>query len=622
MRISDEIIDQVRTSNDIVDVVSGYVRLKKRGKSYVGLCPFHQEKTPSFTVSAEKQMYHCFGCHKGGNVFTFVMEHDNVAFAEAVRILAARVGIVIPEGPVTEGQTEQEFIYNACRFAGQVFSENLTKTDEGRGALEYFHGRGFTDETIRTFGLGYSLQSWDNLIVRAKQEGIAAEYLQKAGLVRSREDGSPYDYFRGRAMFPIFSTTGRVIGFGARKIRDDDAVAGKYINSPETSVYNKSRVLYGLFHAKEAIRTEESALMVEGYADLISLYQAGIRNVVASSGTALTEEQLQLLARYSKTLILVYDADAAGSDATMRGVDLALEQDFDVKVVRLPEGEDPDTFVGKFGAKEFRKAVGESISFLDFKARKYFTAGAISTPEGKAEAVRSIVQSIAKMKDELKRSFYVKELSARYDIYESVLYRELERWLGQENRTRTRERLPEARETTSTAGAPAPVPEQKELPPEERDLIRLMIEGNEEIVQYITSNLDVSDYADARARAIVGIIVERRHAGTYTGAQGLVQDVADPVLKDIIMAVSFDRYELSRGWESPERDIHEGDPWQIAKDAILRIKRRALALELEENQRRLKLASQQGEDSKPYLLRHQELLHLKKELEAAAAQKQ
>ncbi len=622
MRISEEIIDQVRSSNDIVDVVSSYVKLRKRGKNFLGLCPFHQEKTPSFTVSAEKQMYHCFGCHKGGNVFTFVMEHEKVAFAEAVRILASKVGIVIPEGPATEAQTEQEHLHNACRFAGQVFHENLTKTDEGRGALEYFHNRGFSDDTIRTFGLGYSLQSWDGLLVRAQQEGISKDYLQKAGLVRLREDGSPYDYFRGRAMFPIFSTTAKVIGFGARKIREDDAVAGKYINSPETSIYNKSRVLFGLFHSKEAIRTEETAFMVEGYADLISLYQAGIQNVVASSGTALTEEQLQLLGRYSKTLILVYDADSAGSDATMRGVDLALEQDFDVRVVRLPEGEDPDTYVNKFGAKEFRKIVGESTSFLDFKAQRFYQEGAFSTPERKAEAVRSIVKSISRIRDELKRSFYIKEVSAKYDIYESVIFRELERLVSQEKRGQTRGNLvPNRLVDRPPQMESATAAEIKEIPPEERDLLKLLMEAEPDVVEYILSNVAISDFSDSRVRDIASLVLNHRQAGTYAGVEGLIHLVENPALKDLIMSISFNRYELSRGWESADREVHEGDPWQIAKDSILFVKRRAIHNELEENQKRLRQASQQGEDSRPFLLKHQELLQQMKVLDAAASQK-
>lgn len=623
MRISEEIIEQVRSSNDIIDVISSYVRLKKRGKNYIGLCPFHQEKTPSFTVSADKQMYHCFGCHKGGNVFTFVMEHDKVAFAEAVRMLAARVGIVIPEGPVTEAQTEQEHFYNACRFAGQMFLENLMKTDEGRGALEYFHNRGFSDETIRLFGLGYSLQSWDGLLVRANKEGITTEHLQKAGLIRLREDGSPYDYFRGRAMFPIVSTAGRVIGFGARKIREDDAVAGKYINSPETSIYNKSRVLFGLFHSKEAIRGEETALMVEGYADLISLFQSGIQNVVASSGTALTEEQLQLLGRYSKTLVLVYDADSAGSDATLRGVDLALEQDFDVRIVRLPEGEDPDTFVRKFGAKEFRKSVSESISFIEFKAQRFYQQGAFSSPERKAEAVRSIVQSIAKMKDELKRNFYVKEVAGKYDIYESVIYRELDRWISEDKRIHLKERLADRRTIPGREEVPPKIIDnQAPIPPEERDVLKILMEGDEEILRYITSNIALPDLSNALVQEIANLVLQHRQAGTYNGVESFVHLVDSPVLKELITSISFSKYELSRGWQTAEKEVTEGDPWQIAKDAILIIKRRAIRRDLEENQRNLHEANEQGVDSKPFLLRHQELLRQVKELDAVAAQKQ
>ena len=324
MRIPPEKIEEIRSSNDIVDVISQHVRLKKRGKNYVGLCPFHQEKTPSFTVSAEKQVYHCFGCGKGGNVFTFVMEIEKVSFTEAVRSLAEKVGITIRVTEADQQQeSESEALYNVCRLAGLFFYNNLTKTEEGKVALEYFHGRGFSDETIRTFGLGYSLNSWDGLLSHAKAEGISREDLLKAGLIRTREDGSDYDYFRSRAMFPIFSTSGRVLGFGARKLREDDPL-GKYINSPETPIYNKSRVLFGLFHSKDAIRSEEHALMVEGYADLISLFQNGIQNVVASSGTALTEEQVQLISRYTKKLTLVYDADSAGSSATLRGMDIEI----------------------------------------------------------------------------------------------------------------------------------------------------------------------------------------------------------------------------------------------------------------------------------------------------------
>jgi len=432
MRIADDKIDEVRNANDIVEVISGYVQLKKRGKNYLGLCPFHTEKTPSFTVSAEKQMYHCFGCSKGGNIFTFLMEMDKISFVEAVRSLASKAGINIPEENVsaTEEQSEFENYYAVCRFAGMHFFRNLTESEEGKEALQYFYKRGFTDETIRTFGLGYAMNSWDAFIIKAQAEGFKPEDIAKVGLARVREDGSLYDYFRGRAMFPIFSIQGRVIGFGARKMREDDAIAGKYINSPESPLYDKSRVLYGLFHSKDFIRQEANALMVEGYADLISLYQAGIQNVVASSGTALTDAQLKVIGRYSKNLTLVYDADSAGSSATVRGIDLALEHDLNVRIVELPEGEDPDSFVLKHGGIEFRERLANAVSFIDFKAKQFQRSGAFATAEGKTQAVRSLVRSIAKMKDELKRNFYVKEVAEKYEVYENLLYRELERSLA------------------------------------------------------------------------------------------------------------------------------------------------------------------------------------------------
>jgi DNA primase len=514
MRIPPEKIEEIRSANDIVDVISQHVRLKKRGKNFVGLCPFHQEKTPSFTVSSEKQVYHCFGCSKGGNVITFVMEFEKVSFTEAVRSLAEKAGITISFTEVDqERQNETEALYNVCRFAGLHFYNNLTKTDEGRSALEYFHQRGFSEETIRVFGLGYSLNSWDGLVHRAKEEGLDRGDLLKAGLIRVREDGTDYDYFRGRAMFPIISTTGRVVGFGARKLREDDPL-GKYINSPETPIYNKSRILYGLFHSKDAVRAQDNALMVEGYADLISLYQAGIQNVVASSGTALTEEQVQLISRYGKKLTLVYDADSAGSNATLRGMDIALAQDLDISIVELPEGEDPDSFIRKSGGKEFQKLLDQASSFIDFKARQFLRTGSFSTPEGKAQAVRSIVQSIAKMKDELKRNFYIKEVATKYDIYESVLYRELEKWTGERNRSasfgapRTNGTQP-SNPNTDFGNAPSASTEKKRSTVADKDILKLLLEHPSEMIEFIFSYITIADIADPQIRKIIEFLLSR-----------------------------------------------------------------------------------------------------------------
>lgn len=619
MRISDDKIDEVRNSADIVEVISAYVHLKKRGKNFLGLCPFHTEKTPSFTVSAEKQMYHCFGCGKGGNIFTFLMEMDKISFVEAVRSLASKFGIIIPEEskPMTEEQTEFENYYAICRFAGMHFYKNLTESDEGKEALQYFYKRGFTDETIRTFGLGYAMSSWDAFVNKAHAEGFKTEDIVMVGLARTRDDGSLYDYFRGRAMFPIFSTQGRVIGFGARKMHEDDSIAGKYINSPETPIYNKSRVLYGLFHSKESIRQEDKALMVEGYADLISLYQAGIKNVVASSGTALTEEQLTLIGRYSKNLTLVYDADTAGSSATVRGIDLALEHELNVRIVELPEGDDPDSFVQKHGGNEFRKRLSNAISFIDFRAKQFQLAGAFTTAEGKTQAVRSLVQSIAKMKDELKRNFYVKDVAEKYEVYESLLYRELERALVQEKRTTRADSIPKSTFIRRQSEADKPLaPEMKPIPPEEHDILKLILEGNSEVIRYLLSNISLVQFSDERMRKLAQFVLDLYDERGTIDATAIINEVQESEFKNLISDLMLSHYELSRGWQEMEKEIDEAEPMRIAKDAVVTIHRKNIQREREENLQLLEKAKMQGLEVKSYQQRAIELNELLKQLTA------
>jgi DNA primase len=619
MRIADDKIDEVRNANDIVEVISGYVQLKKRGKNYLGLCPFHTEKTPSFTVSAEKQMYHCFGCSKGGNIFTFLMEMDKISFVEAVRTLASKAGIIIPEEnmSVTEEQTEFENYYAVCRFAGMHFFRNLTESEEGKEALSYFYKRGFTDETIRTFGLGYAMNSWDVFVNKALAEGFKGEDISKVGLARVREDGSLYDYFRGRAMFPIFSTQGRVIGFGARKMREDDAIAGKYINSPESPLYDKSRVLYGLFHSKDFIRQEDNALMVEGYADLISLYQAGIQNVVASSGTTLTDAQLKLIGRYSKNLTLVYDADSAGSSATVRGIDLALEHDLNVRIVELPEGEDPDSFVLKHGGIEFRERLTNAVSFIDFKAKQFQRLGAFTTAEGKTQAVRSLVQSIAKMKDELKRNFYVKDVAEKYEVYESLLYRELERALAQEKRTTREDSILKSTFVQRQSEADRPLAlEMKPIPPEEHDILKLILEGNSEVIHYLLSNISLVQFSDERMRRLAQFVLDLYDERGTIDATAIINEVQESEFKNLISDLVLSHYELSRGWQEMEKEIDEAEPMKIAKDAVVTIHRKSIQKEREENLQLLEKAKMQGLEVKSYQQRAIELNELLKQLTA------
>ncbi len=330
------------------------------------------------------------------------------------------------------------------------------------------------------------MNAWDSLVRFIEKEKLSIATFEKAGLILRREEGSGYyDRFRGRAMFPIFSPSGRVIAFGARKLREDDQL-GKYINSPETPIFNKSRVLYGLFQSKEAIREKDDAILVEGYADLISVSQAGIRNIVASSGTALTEEQIRLLGRYTKNITFVYDADSAGSKAMIRGVDLIIENGLEVKVVELPTDEDPDSFVRKQGGDAFQGLLDRAVSFLEFKANLYRAEGMFESPDKKTKAIRSIVQTIAKMKDELKRNLYIQTLSEKYGIYESVLFRELEHLVQQERPVRP----PGNPERKPVSAAPSPVPEAPALPstvpPPERDLLKVMLEHGADIAQSVS----------------------------------------------------------------------------------------------------------------------------------------
>jgi DNA primase len=635
MRIAEQKIEEVRRASDIVDVIAGYVKLKKRGKNFLGRCPFHTEKTPSFNVSPDRQMYHCFGCGVGGNVFTFVMEHDKVSFVEAVRTLAERAGISLPQESSTDREyvTENEALYNVCKVAGRFFYDNMMNTVEGQLAYQYFKHRGFTEETIRMFGLGYSMNAWDALLKHGENEKLDLTLLEKAGLLIKREDAVPvgrqgsgmYDRFRGRAMFPIFSVTGRVIGFGARKLREDDAIPGKYINSPETPIYVKSRSLYGISQAKEAIREKEFAILVEGYADLISVFQAGIKNIVASSGTALTEEQIELISRYAKNITLVYDADSAGSKATLRGVDLIIEQGLDVKVATLPEGDDPDSFVKKNGGAAFEQLLSDAVSFLDFKARMFQLQGALETPEGQAEAVRSVVETLAKMKDELKRSFYVKKLAERYGLYESVLYRELEKLIGKE---RTRQHFAQQREEQAQAQNPVrmdsfgePATQQAlhqqsaAVPVAERELLKLILDHGNDMVHYVFSQVGLELITHAQMYRALEVILPHAERNDEWDANTLMNEVADADLRRFIADISFTKYELSKGWKEMDALPEEANPGEIAERCMIILKKTEIEKRLAENQQRMKEVSSRGDDLKHFVEQHQLLMKEKKELE-------
>src|SRR3990172_8369298 len=418
MRIPESKIEEIRDSVDIVDVISQFVQLRKRGKNYVGLCPFHTEKTPSFTVSDEKQIFHCFGCHTGGNVFKFLMEYKKISFIEAVQELAEQLGIPLEfqESGYEEQQSEQEILYDINTEAAKYFLNNLLNDEEGEEARNYLQKRNLKQQTIRAFGLGYTLRGWENFINFAKGKGIDLDKTTELGLTGKSSDGRYYDKLPGRLIFPIFSPNGRVVAFAGRILNPEEQGA-KYINSPESIVYSKSRVLYGLSHAKDEIRRLNKAILVEGYMDLISLYQNGVKNVVAVSGTALTDEQVQLLSRYTKNVVLLFDADTAGIKASMRSIELLLKRDIEVKIATLPSGEDPDSYINKFGKDEFDELIRKAQNFLEYQTAYYESQHYFEDHNKTAEAIRELVKLLALIEDELKRNLLFNSIAKKFNLH-------------------------------------------------------------------------------------------------------------------------------------------------------------------------------------------------------------
>ena len=488
--ISPQAIQSVKDAMRVEEVVGDFVALKRKGPRYLGLCPFHNEKTPSFNVSPNLGIYKCFGCGEAGDAITFLEKHEHLSYVEAIRWLAKRYAIDLPEEEQTpEQQVEQsdrESIAVVQQWALNWSVEQLWNTDEGkRIALSYFHERGFTDATIKTFQLGYVPEQGNAFAYAAQANGFNPEVLEKAGWIKRRDDGTgtPWDFFAGRVTFPILGLSGQPIGFGARTLKSDKKLP-KYFNSPESVLYNKSRSLYGIAHAKKSIVEQGLCYLVEGYTDVISLHQAGITNVVASSGTSLTEDQVRLIKRYAPVVTILYDGDAAGMKASLRGIDLVLKEGLNVKVVTFPEGEDPDSFAKSHSSSEVSEHLKRNAQdFLVFKA-SLLMAEVGDDPVKKAASIHEIVESIALVPDQVLRSLYIQQCGRMLGVNEQALISEMNKVLRKQHR----KQLGGDQQTYDEQLAPeiaSPQPEVEDLgtTPQERDLLRMLLNyGHERIM--------------------------------------------------------------------------------------------------------------------------------------------
>ena len=429
-RIDHATVQRIMDAADIVDVVSDFVHLKRSGANYKGLCPFHNDRTPSFHVSKAKNLCKCFSCGKGGNPVGFIMEHEQMSYHEALRYLAKKYNIEIAEREMTDEEREQESERESMlainEFALNHFENNLTETQDGRDiGLTYFRERGLSDATIKKFRLGYSLEQSDALHKAATGQGYNDKYLFATGLCGKSENGRVYDRYKGRVIFPIFGTSGRPIAYGGRTLSSRKDVA-KYVNSPESIIYHKSNVLYGLYQAKNAISRQDKCILVEGYMDVISMFQSGIENVVASSGTSLTEGQIRLIHRFTSNVTVIYDGDEAGIKASLRGIDMLLAEGMNIKVLLLPDGEDPDSFARSHTAEELAEYISQNeTDFIRFKTA-IMLKGAENDPQKRAEAIKAIMQSVAKIPDEITRHVYVQECSSLLNVTEQKLMSHME----------------------------------------------------------------------------------------------------------------------------------------------------------------------------------------------------
>jgi DNA primase len=546
MRIPENKIEEIRSAANIVDIISEFINLRKRGKNFIGLCPFHNEKTPSFTVSEDKQIFHCFGCHSGGNVFKFLMDYEKISFLESVKSIADRMGIQIEyeDQQNPEKQSEMEILYDVNDFAAKYFSNILQDGPEGEIGRKYFHQRKITKQTMRAFDLGYSPSKRDAFIEYAKNR-IDLDKALQLGLIGKGNEGHLFDKFSGRIIFPIDTPNGRVVGFGGR-ILEKNEYAAKYLNSPESIIYTKGKTLYGLSHAKDEIRRLNKVIMVEGYMDLISLFQNGIKNVVAVSGTALTEDQVLLLSRYTTNVVLLFDADIAGVKASMRSIEILLRKDFEIKIASLPKGEDPDSYVNQFGKEKFDELIKRAVSFHEYQTSLYEAEGYFTDSSKSAEAIRNLVKSLSYIDDELKRNFYIKNISKKFGIREKLLESELDKILIKEKK---QEKIPNDRVQSNKVFPNKEVKISQEVKFLEREIILLFLSGNSDIIKFIFSHITPEEFLIEINRKTAELVYDEINKKGSFEVASVIDKIDDEELKNFLQKLAIDKYSISSDWE-------------------------------------------------------------------------
>ena len=643
--IPKETVDQILHAADIVEVVGDFVTLKKKGQNLWACCPFHHEKSPSFSVSPAKGFYKCFGCGKSGSAVNFIMDIEGSSYPEALKYLAKKFGIEVAEEEKTPeqqlAQNERDSQYIVSNWAKDHYHNLLQHSEEGQSiGGSYLRQRGLNQHTIQSFELGYSLDQWDDLLKTAETAGYERKYLEKTGLIVSKTDdqgqdtGRRYDRFRGRVMFPIHNVSGRVVGFGARTLKANDKMA-KYLNSPESDIYHKSDVLYGLYQSRQAIRAEELCYLVEGYLDVLSLHQGGIRNVVASSGTSLTEGQIRLIKRYADDVTVLYDGDAAGIRASLRGVDMLLEGGLNVRVVLFPDGDDPDSYIRKVGDQRFKEHLtSQSQDFITFKTQ-LVAQEAAHDPVKKAEAIREVLQSIAKVPDPIKRQVFLQQTSTAFAIDEQVLITEYNKIAkskpagsfnsqqstgnspasganNQQPTTNNQLTADQEIEALLYGATPGELNEANNQEPTtdhepvpdvlarcEREIVRLLLlyapqvlAPDVTVAHYLLGQLEETPLRPGPYADLLHLCQLEMNAGRWPEVRTLMQHPrAD--LRALVSDLATERYELSPNWSAHQIYVpREIDLLQQACDnALLRLKKETVQRELDQLQAELRAAT-------------------------------